>query len=291
MYISNSMISSTGDSSERLERLRQGLECVDAVLIGAGAGLSTAAGLAYSGERFYRYFSDFSQAYGISNMYAGGFYPYQTREEYWGWWSRHILINRYSAPAGQTYRDLLKLVKGREYFVLTTNVDHQFQLAGFDKQRLFYTQGDYGLWQCAAPCRQVTYGNEAAVRRMTEEQENMRVPACLVPHCPACGAPMAMYLRCDHTFVQDAGWYAAQQRYTEFVRRYAGARLLLLEIGVGMNTPSIIKYPFWQMAANNANAVYACINSTQAYCPQELARQSICLQWDASKALAMLRRG
>ena len=183
---------STGDYSQKIERLKAELQSADAILIGAGSGLSSSAGLTYGGERFLKYFSDFHEKYGITDMYSGGFYPFPSLEECWAWWSRHIYYNRYDVTPGKPYADLLNLVRGRNYFVLTTNVDHQFQLAGFDKARLFYTQGDYGLWQCSEPCHQATYDNEAAVRRMIAEQADMRVPSELIPRCPKCGKPMTM---------------------------------------------------------------------------------------------------
>lgn len=261
------------------------METADAIVIGAGAGLSASAGMAYDGERFEKNFSDFHRAYGIRDMYSGGFYPYETLDEYWAWWSRQIMVNRYEAGVGKPYSDLLKLVENRDYFVLTTNVDHQFQLAGFDKERLFYTQGDYGLWQCSKPCHDKTYDNEKAVRQMFAAQKNMRIPTELIPKCPICGAPMTMNLRCDMTFVQDAGWYAASGRYADFIRRHEGASVLFLELGVGANTPAIIKYPFWRMTAENPKAVYACINAGEAFCPQEIEKQSICLDADIQQVL------
>ena len=209
----------------------------DAILIGAGAGLSASAGLTYSGERFEQNFADFRQKYGISDMYSGGFYPYDTLEEYWAWWSRQIYINRYDITPGRPYRELRKLITGKDYFVLTTNVDHQFQLAGFDKKRLFYTQGDYGLWQCSRACHRQTYDNEDAVRQMVSWQKDMKIPTGLIPRCPVCGAPMTMNLRCDGTFVQDEGWYQAALRYEDFIRRHRSLSILYLELGVGMNTP------------------------------------------------------
>lgn len=263
----------------------------DAILIGAGAGMSASAGLTYSGERFERYFSDFHERYGIRDMYSGGFYPYDTLEEYWAWWSRHIYYNRYDLSAGRPYMDLLALVRDKDYFVLTTNVDHQFQLAGFDKERLFYTQGDYGLWQCSKPCHQKTYDNEEAVREMLKAQRDMRVPATLIPKCPVCGAPMTMNLRSDDTFVQDEGWYAAASRYEDFVRRHEALRVVYLELGVGANTPGIIKYPFWQMTAKNPEAIYACVNHGEAYCPQEILGQSICIDADIAETFRKLGKG
>ena len=280
---------STAISSNPIERLREALDTADAVVIGAGAGLSASAGLTYSGERFERYFSDFRAKYGIRDMYSGGFFPFDGPEEHWAWWSRQIMVNRYERAPKPVYDALLNLVKGRDYFVLTTNVDHQFQLAGFDKKRLFYTQGDYGLWQCSGPCHQETYENEETVRRMFAEQKDMRVPSALVPYCPRCGRPMTMNLRCDNTFVQDKGWYEAAGRYGDFLRRHTGTRVLLLELGVGGNTPVIIKYPFWKMAMQDKNITYACINQEEAYVPRELQKRSVCIAEDIGAVLSSCR--
>ena len=227
--------------SSDIERLRTALQQADAVIIGAGAGLSTSAGFAYSGERFQKYFHDFAAKYHFTDMYSGGFYPYDTLEEHWAYWSRYIWLNRYTPAPKPVYEDLLALVRSKDYFVLTTNVDHQFQKAGFDKKRLFYTQGDYGLFQCSEPCCQKTYDNEKVVHQMVEQQRNMRVPSNLVPHCPVCGKPMSMNLRADATFVEDDGWHAAAERYNEFLRRHKNCKTLFLELGTGYNTPGIIK--------------------------------------------------
>ena len=280
---------STGDYSQKIERLKAELQGADAILIGAGSGLSTSAGLTYGGERFLKYFSDFHEKYGITDMYSGGFYPFPSLEEYWAWWSRHIYCNRYDVTPGKPYADLLELVRGRNYFVLTTNVDHQFQLAGFDKTQLFYTQGDYGLWQCSEPCHQAAYDNEAAVRRMIAAQVDMRVPSELIPRCPKCGKPMTMNLRCDDTFVQDAGWYAAAHRYEDFLRRYGDGRILFLELGVGGNTPGIIKVPFLRMTAQNPRATYACVNLGEAVTVSGLEKRSILFDADIGKVLRDMR--
>lgn len=276
---------STGAYSAQIERLKQALESAEAVVIGAGAGLSTSAGLTYAGERFERNFGDFIRKYGIRDMYSGGFYSFETPEEYWAWWSRQIMVNRYECAPKPVYDDLLNLVGDKDYFVLTTNVDHQFHLAGFDKKRMFYTQGDYGLWQCSKPCHQKTYDNEETVRRMFAEQRNMKVPSELVPRCPICGGPMTMNLRCDDTFVQDEGWYAAANRYEDFLRRHEGQRILFLELGVGMNTPVIIKYPFWKMTLQNHNAAYACINMERGCVPGEIEARSVCVTGDIGEVL------
>jgi len=276
---------STADYPDNIGKLKKAVKEADAIVIGAGSGLSASAGFTYSGERFEKNFGDFIEKYHIRDMYSGGFYPYSSLEEYWAWWSRHIYYNRYVDAPKPVYQELHGLVKNKDYFVLTTNVDHQFQKAGFDKKRLFYTQGDYGLWQCSRACHQKTYDNEEAVRRMLSEQRDMRIPAELIPKCPVCGVPMAMNLRCDDTFVQDEGWYAASERYHDFIRRHKGLYILFLELGVGGNTPVIIKYPFWQMTSENPKAVYACVNYGDAVCPRGIEKQSICLDEDIGKAI------
>lgn len=280
---------STGNCSDQIGLLCHELERAGTVVIGAGSGLSTSAGLTYSGARFQKHFADFIEAYHFRDMYSAGFYPYETQEEYWAYWSRFVYWNRFDQPIGQPYLDLLELVKNRDFFVITTNVDHCFQLAGFDKQRLFYTQGDYGLWQCSKPCHQKTYDNEETVRRMVEQQRNRRIPTELIPRCPVCGAPMAMNLRMDPTFVEDEGWHAALARYEEFLARHAGQNILFLELGVGGNTPVIIKYPFWRMTFQNPSAVYACINLDGPAAPPEIAARSICIQADIGSVLRGLR--
>lgn len=290
MFLRNLITTSTESCSEQINRLKNEIKNADAIVIGAGAGMSTSAGLTYDGERFEQYFPDFHKKYGISDMYSGGFYPYETLEEYWAWWSRHIYINRYDITAGKPYMDLLNIVKDKDYFVLTTNVDHQFQLAGFDKKRLFYTQGDYGLWQCSRACHDKTYDNEETVRLMIKTQKNMKIPSDLIPKCPVCGAPMTMNLRCDNSFVQDNGWYSAASRYEDFIRRHKESHLLFLELGVGSNTPVIIKYPFWQMTAKNPKAIYACVNHGEAYCPQQIKKQSICFDMDIAEMLENVRK-
>lgn len=288
---------------EQFDRLARELEACNAVIIGAGAGLSTSAGLTYTGPRFERWFCDFIEKYGFADMYSGGFHPFESFEEHWAYWSRYIYCNRYDLKPARAYVDLLGLVQGKDYFVLTTNVDHQFQLAGFDKQRLFYTQGDYGLWQCSEPCHRATYDNEAQVRQMLEEQgyaagpdgvltlpagvrPRMEVPSDLVPRCPVCGRPMTMNLRADGTFVEDEGWHAAAARWDDFQRRHRGMRVLYLELGVGYNTPGIIKLPFWRAAASNERATYACINLGEAVAPADIERRSILIDGDIATALA-----
>lgn len=294
------------DKDEQIRILKSQMDQADAVLIGAGSGLSTAAGLTYSGERFQKYFGDFSKKYGIRDMYSGGFYPFEDLETYWAWWSRHIYYNRYIKAPSDVYPSLLSLVRDRDYFVLTTNVDHQFQLAGFDKKRLFYTQGDYGLLQSVAPKLQKTYDNEELVIQMMEAQgfvkdkngvfqvpENgkllMRVPSELIPKCPDDGSDMTINLRCDDTFVQDDGWYAAQERYQDFLRRHGKIRIIYLELGVGMNTPTIVKYNFWKMTYEWPDATYACMNLGESVAPKEIEKKSICIDGDIGTILKELK--
>ena len=279
---------STHGCSAQIERLKTALQECDAVVIGAGAGLSTSAGFEYTGERFEKYFSDFAGKYGIRDMYSGGFYPFPAKEEFWAYWSRYIFINRYTDAPKPVYENLLKLVQGKDYFVITTNVDHCFQKAGFDKKRLFYTQGDYGLFQCSEPCCDETFDNEAAIREMMDRQRDMRIPSELIPACPHCGRPMTLNLRSDDSFVEDEGWHRAAERYENFLRTRAGQRILFLELGVGYNTPVIIKYPFWRMTAKNPAAVYACINKGQAICPNEIENRSLCIDADIGNTLSLI---
>lgn len=276
---------STENISDNIEKLKEKIRTADAVVIGAGAGLSTAAGFTYSGERFEKYFSDFRQKYGFEDMYSGGFYPYKTPEEHWAYWSRYIFVNRYQDTSKPVYENLLKLVADKDYFVITTNVDHCFQKAGFDKKRLFYTQGDYGLFQCSEPCCQETFDNEAVVFEMLNRQKDMKIPTELLPVCPHCGKPLTMNLRSDDKFVEDEGWHRAAERYQNFLRTRAKEKILFLELGVGYNTPVIIKYPFWQMTAKNPNATYACVNNGQAICPPEIRYKSICINDDISNII------
>ena len=296
---------STGACCDKISRLKQELNTADAVVIGAGAGLSTSAGFTYTGERFQKYFGDFIAKYGFRDMYSGGFYPFDSLEEHWAYWSRYIYINRYLDAPKQVYNRLYELVKNRDYFVLTTNVDHQFQKAGFDKHRLFYTQGDYGLWQCSVPCHNETYDNEAAVRKMAAAQGfsfakdgdlyvpdgiklKMEVPSELIPYCPHCHKPMSMNLRADDTFVEDMGWHHAAEQYEEFLQSHRNQKVLFLELAVGYNTPSIVKYSFWRMTHDWPNATYACLNYGEAYAPDEIKRKSICVNGDIGEILTAL---
>lgn len=290
---------------EQMDKLKKELETADAIVIGAGAGLSTSAGFTYSGKRFERYFSDFALKYGITDMYSGGFYPFPDAETYWAWWARHIYYNRYVDAPKPVYARLLELVKEKDYYIITTNVDHLFQKTGFDKNRLFYTQGDYGLFQSVNPTIQKTYDNEEWVMAAMEAQGfvrdadgifqvpehkeiTMKIPTALIPKCPDDGSDMTTNLRADDSFVEDEGWHRASAAYSEFLRRHENLHVLYLELGVGSNTPVIIKYPFWQMTAANPKAVYACINYGEAVCPKEIEGQSICIDGDIGWVLQQL---
>ena len=273
---------------DNIQKLHHAIQSVDAIVVGAGAGLSTSAGFTYSGERFQQHFADFIGKYGFTDMYSAGFYPFPSEEEKWAYWSRHIYYNRYVPAPKPVYDNLLKLVQDKDYFVITTNVDHQFQKAGFDKQRLFYTQGDYGLFQCAKPCHQKTYDNEELVKRMIAEQMDMRIPSELVPRCPVCGGPMKVNLRADETFVEDEGWHTASERYTEFIRRHKDGRVLFLDLGSGGNTPVIFKIPFIRWTMQNPNATYATVNLGEAFTVDQIADRSIVINGDIGDVLETL---
>ena len=295
----------TVNHSDKIKQFTAILAKTDAVVIGAGAGLSTSAGFTYTGERFRKYFSDFEEKYGFHDMYTGGFYPYNTLEEYWAYWSRYIYINRYMNAPKYTYQNILNLIKDKDYFVLTTNVDHCFQKAGFDHKRLFYTQGDYGLFQCSESCCKETFDNKEIIidmltdqgfeiepggtLKLPEQKElKMTVSSSLLPICPHCGKPLTMNLRADNTFVEDRGWNKAAMCYEQFLQRHKGLKTIFLELGVGYNTPVIIKYPFWQMTAKNPNATYVCINAGEAFCPEEIKHQAICINDDIDRVFSLI---
>ena len=290
---------------DKLSDIKELTANADAIVIGAGAGLSTSAGFTYSGERFDKYFSDFKDRYKFTDMYSGGFYPYQTLEEHWAFWSRYIYINRYMDAPKPVYDNLYELVKDKDYFVITTNVDHCFQKVGFDKHRLYYTQGDYGLFQCSEPCHKKTYDNEDIIRKMVMAQgyefkedgslylpegRNLKltVPSELVPYCPECGKPMSMNLRADNTFVEDEGWHVAAKRYEQFLERHKNLNIVFIELGIGYNTPVIIKYPFWQMTDKWQHAHYICLNYGQAYAPDEIKDKSVCVNKDIDEVIRRL---
>ena len=285
MFSKKKTIKYTDDYWDKLNQLKEWIKSADAVIIGAGAGLSSAAGLEYNGKRFYDNFSDFANKYGLQDMYTAGFYPFATLEEYWAYWSRHIYLNRYQQINSDVYDNLLTIIKNKNYFVLTTNVDHCFQKAGFDKNRLFYTQGDYGLFQCSKACHQKTYDNKAQIEKMIAMQNDMKIPSNLIPYCPICGSFMCVNLRIDANFVQDEGWEHAAQKYNHFLNEHENKEILFIELGVGNNTPSIIKYPFWEMTYKNKKAKYVCINNQDIFYPPKIENQTIAIKADISKCL------
>lgn len=296
-------------SNEEITKFHEILDSAECVVVGAGAGLSASAGFSYSGGRFRKYFSDFEAKYHFHDMYSGGFADFPSLEENWAYWSRYIYINRYMHAPLPVYEKLLELVRAKDYFVITTNVDHCFQKAGFDKKRLFYTQGDYGLFQCCVPCHKKTYDNEEIVKKMLVSQgfefkdsenkkdgglifpENplkMEIPSELVPHCPVCGKPMSMNLRCDETFVEDDGWHEAARRYQDFLEKHKNAKTLFLELGVGGNTPGIIKYPFWNLTYKNKNAFYVSLNMEKEEIPIEIKARSVLIKGDIFRTIGNL---
>ncbi|MBB5182154.1 SIR2 family NAD-dependent protein deacylase [Catenisphaera adipataccumulans] len=297
------------DKEKEIRKLHQALQEADSVIIGAGAGLSTSAGFTYTGKRFEKYFQDFEEKYGFHDMYSLGFYPYNSMEEFWGFWCRYIWINRYTLIPSDVYQNLLDLVKNKDYFVLTTNVDHCFQKSGFDKKRLFYTQGDYGLFQSSSPSgvsKKKTYDNYETIRKMVLSEGfqiadngelivpqntkiKMTVPSALVPVCPDDGKLMTTNLRSDDTFVQDDGWYEAQNRYHDFLKSHQGMKTVFLEIGVGGNTPGIIKFNFWKRTYEWPHATYACLNLGEAFAPKEIEKKSICIDDDIGATLKKLK--
>ncbi|MBP3201118.1 MAG: hypothetical protein J6M39_05685 [Lachnospiraceae bacterium] len=302
MYLKNVTTKSTRTYLEDIKLLKEKIEEADAIVIGAGAGISTSAGFIYNGETFKKYMFDFIKEYGITDFYSGGFFPFPTKEIMWAFWSRNIYVNRYLDALKDTYKKLLNIVKDKDYFVITTNVDHQFQKAEFDKKRLFYTQGDYGLFQSVNKNNKKTYDNEEIIYKMLEAQGfvknekgiydipnnsniNMSIPTELIPKCPDDGTNMTLNLRADDNFVEDEGWVEASIRYSDFVNKRKNQKLLLLELGVGMNTPVIIKYPFWKMVLENDRATYACINYNEAFCPDEILDRSIIINEDIDKVL------
>ena len=304
--LSGNISTRKGISEKQLKSLKNEIQNADAILIGAGAGLSTSAGLIYGGERFEKYFFDFSKKYGIKDMYSGGFYPFTDSETKWAWWARNIYFNRYVDPPKPIYRNLLSLLKDKNYFVITTNVDHHFQRAGFDKNRLFYTQGDFGLFQSVNPKIQKTYDNEEWVMKAMEAQgfikdENeifiipdnkeisMQIPTNLIPKCPDDNSDVTMNLRIDDSFLEDEGWHKASEKYYEFLQTNKDKHILFLELGVGANTPMIIKYPFWQMTMENEKAMYVCINYGEVFCPQEIEKRSICIDGDIGSILEFIK--
>ncbi len=234
---------------KQLEEAKRLISEADAIVIGAGAGLSSAAGLTYSGSRFTEHFADFIKEYGLTDMYSSAFYPFETDEKKWGYWSQHLYLNRYQTGSLPLYQDLYELVADKNYFVITTNVDSQFEKAGFEREKIFEVQGNYGEFQCSVPCHDGIYANQETLEIMLANRQGLEVRSEDIPKCPKCGADMMSRLRMDHRFVEDRHWHQQESAYLAFLQQYAEKKLVFLELGVGYNTPTIIKFPFERLNA------------------------------------------
>lgn len=277
---------------DQIDRAAKNIRNTDCVIIGAGAGASTAAGIQYGGKRFTDNFAEFIKKYGeyyMTDMYAAGFYPYPSEEAKWGYWSKHALMNRFDPPALPLYTELYDLVKNKEYFVLTTNVDHQFYKAGFDEKRIFATQGDYGKIQCQKACHSKTYDAKDLFRKMDKARRDCLIPSELVPKCPVCGGNMAMNLRCDNYFVEDEAWHEAADRYAGFLEQHKDKKVVLLELGVGFNTPIIIRFPFEKMVRENSSYSLIRLNMDEAVVPESFGERAIGIGGDMAKAITDIR--
>lgn len=276
------------DKNKLIQKLKEEIENSEYILIGAGAGLSTSAGFLYDGKRFEDNFKDYIKKYGFTDMYSAGFYNFPTFEEYWAYFSLYVYINRYDIEENETYLNLYNIVKNKNYFVITTNVDGRFADSKFDKDKIFAVQGDFSLFQCSKPCRQETFYNEKYIREMIKYKKEMKIPTELIPKCPYCGENMSMNLRADSTFVQDKNWDKQKLKYENFLKNSNNSKILFLELGVGFNTPSIIKYNFWRMTLNNKKSVYASINLGECYSASDIEEHSICIDADISEVLKKL---
>lgn len=241
--------------NETLKNIRNLIDKAEYILIGAGSGLSTSAGIEYSGERFENNFKEFIEKYHFTDMYSAGFYDFDTEEEKWAYWSKHMYLNNIGMDATDLYKNIFELVKNKNYFVITTNVDEQFYKSGFDKDKIFATQGSYRYIQCKNACHNKIYDATNIVKKMIENITDCKIPTKLVPKCPVCGGEMEVNLRKDAYFVQDDNWYKQDKKYGEFLDKTKNKRLLLLEFGVGFNTPGIIRFPFEQMTYQNENCI------------------------------------
>lgn len=276
------------DKNKLIQKLKEEIENSEYILIGAGAGLSTSAGFLYDGKRFEDNFKDYIKKYGFTDMYSAGFYNFPTLEEYWAYFSLYVYINRYDIEENETYLNLYNIVRNKNYFVITTNVDGRFADSKFDKDKIFAVQGDFSLFQCSKPCRQETFYNEKYIREMIKYKKEMKIPTELIPKCPYCGRNMSMNLRADSTFVQDKNWDKQKSKYENFLKNSDNSKILFLELGVGFNTPSIIKYNFWRMTLNNKKSVYASINLGECYSASDIEERSICIDADISEVLKKL---
>jgi len=274
--------------NKRIDLAKEKIKEADFLLIGAGSGLSTAAGLDYSGERFRKNFSDYEENYGITDMYSGMFYHFDTPEETWAYRARHIDLNRFEMGATKLYKDLLKLIDDKKHFVLTTNVDHQFYLSGFKTQNIFPTQGDYAKFQCSEACHDLLYDNISQIKKMRESTSNFKVPNKLVPICPRCGEPMSIHVRIDENFIENSEYRSNYMRYQNFITEIKNKNAVLLELGVGFNTPSIIKYPFERLTYNNSDYSLIRLNKYNPQGSDENKKKTITFREDVDKIISDL---
>ncbi|WP_404900444.1 Sir2 silent information regulator family NAD-dependent deacetylase [Priestia filamentosa] len=274
----------------RIEKAKKEIEDTEFILIGGGAGLSAAAGITYGGKRFTDNFSAFIKKYGLTDMYSSGFYPYKTQEERWAYWAKHIYVNRFEPGPTILYKDLYQLVKDRTYFVITTNVDSQFEKSGFPVDKIFEVQGNYGYLQCAQGCHDKLYYNESLVREMIKKTVDCQIPSELVPICPVCGGNMDPNLRINQYFVQDEKWYKQNKLYNEFLKQSEGKRNVYIELGVGFNTPGIIRYPFEQMTYHNEKATLIRLNKENSTGMKENADKTVTFNEDIKEVVSEILR-
>ena len=276
--------------NKRISEVKNLINEADYILIGAGSGLSTAAGLEYFGESFEKNFKEFIEKYNFPDLYSASFYDFNTQEEKWAFFAKMISLNRFNKEPLKLYQELYSLIKVKDYFVITTNVDGQFEKAGFEKERVFETQGDYAYLQCENACHNKLYYNYDLVNEWLKNTKDCKIPNNLVPKCPVCGGNMEMNLRKDANFVQDENWYKQDKRYGEFLDKSQDKNLLLLEIGVGFNTPGIIRFPFEQMVYNNINTNLVRINKDYAFTNKEIKNKTILFDEDVNTIIEDLRR-
>jgi NAD-dependent SIR2 family protein deacetylase len=276
--------------SNRLKAAGRLLAEADSILIGAGAGLSAAAGLDYQDPGLFRkWYPQFARL-GLSNIWEAIVAHWapngHNRRRFWAFWAHHIQKIRYDAPPGTPYLNLSRLVAGKPYFVITTNVDAQFAKAGFSSDRLFTPQGDYGRFQCAEPCGDTLHDNRDLVQTLITQMDDTRVLVreSDIPRCPDCGDYLERNLRRDRHFVESSHM-ERQPAYADFINRSCAGRLVLLELGVGFNTPGIIRWPFEAITARHPHASLLRVNVDAIPLPAEIQHRSIAFAEGASKLL------
>lgn len=276
---------------EQIMQAADMIQKADYVLMGAGAGLSTAAGAVYGGTWFEKNFKEFKEKYGngpyMQDMYSAGFHPYPDEESFWGYWSKQAILGGIDLDVTPLYKDILKLLKDKRIFCLSTNADGQFQKAGYKEEQIFCTQGDYFHIQCQKACHQRTYNAVKLFKQMDQARKNCQIPTYMVPKCPICGGPMTMNLRCDQYFVQDEAWYQAEKRFGDFLNEALKSQknLLLLELGVGFNTPTIIRFPFEKLVKENKQVNLIRLNLNEAVIPESIEQQAVGINKDIKQTI------